>query len=45
MKNTLKKLASYKDAPWSDDNVLHDGQNVVVYKDGFPVTELSLIHI
>ena len=45
MKNTNQKLASYKDAPWSDDNVLHDGQNVVVYKDGFPVTEGHLLFV
>ena len=39
------RLASYKDAPWSDDNILHDGQNVVVYKDGFPVTEGHLLFV
>ena len=39
----MTKLNSYKEAPWSDDNILHDGQNVVVYKDGFPVTEGHLL--
>ena len=42
---TNTKLASYKDAPWADENIVHEGPNVVVYSDGFPVTEGHLLFV
>ena len=41
----MTKLNSYKEAPWSDENIVHEGPNVVVYKDGFPVTEGHLLFV
>ena len=41
----MKKLNSYKEAPWPDKHIVHDGPNVVVYKDGFPVTEGHLLFV
>ena len=38
-------LNSYKDAPWADENIVHESANVVVYKDGFPVTEGHLLFV
>ena len=32
------KLNSYKDAPWPRKNMIYEDENVIVYKDGFPVT-------
>ena len=51
MKNTTKMLdddphlTSYQDAPWSRKNMVHEDENVVVYKDGFPVTEGHLLFV
>ena len=51
MKNTTEMLDnnpyldSYKDAPWSRKNMVHEDENVVVYKDGFPVTEGHLLFV
>ena len=51
MKNTTKMLkddphlTSYQDAPWSRKNIVHEDENVVVYKDGFPVTEGHLLFV
>ena len=36
-------MDSYKDAPWPDKNIVHESKNLVVYKDGFPVTEGHLL--
>ena len=51
MKNTTKMLEdnphleSYQDAPWPRKNMVHEDKNVVVYKDGFPVTEGHLLFV
>jgi len=51
MKNTTQMLEnnpyldSYKDAPWPRKNMVHEDENVVVYKDGFPVTEGHLLFV
>ena len=51
MKNTTKmldddpNLESYKDAPWPDKHIVHEDENVVVYKDGYPVTEGHLLFV
>ena len=39
MKIKSNRLDSYKDAPWADENIVHESETLVVYKDGFPVTE------
>ena len=39
------RLASYKDAPWPDKHIVHESANVVVYKDGYPVTEGHLLFV
>ena len=38
-------LSSYKDAPWADENIVHESANVIVYKDGYPVTEGHLLFV
>ena len=38
-------LNSYKDAPWADENIIHESANVIVYKDGYPVTEGHLLFV
>ena len=38
-------LRSYKEAPWHDKNIIHEDENVVVYKDGYPVTEGHLLFV
>ena len=38
-------LRSYKEAPWADKNVVHEDEKVVVYKDGYPVTEGHLLFV
>ena len=51
MKNTTKMLEdnpyldSYQDAPWPRKNMVFEDENVVVYKDGFPVTEGHLLFV
>jgi len=51
MKNTTKmleddlQLDSYQDAPWPDKHIVHEDELVVVYKDGFPVTEGHLLFV
>jgi diadenosine tetraphosphate (Ap4A) HIT family hydrolase len=51
MKNTTKMLEdnpyldSYQDAPWPRKNIVFEDENVVVYKDGFPVTEGHLLFV
>ena len=39
------RLASYKDAPWPDKHIVHESANVIVYKDGYPVTEGHLLFV
>ena len=44
------QLTSYKDAPWAKapkayQNIVHEDENVIVYKDGFPVTEGHLLFV
>ncbi len=51
MKNTTKmldndpNLTSYKDAPWPRKNMVFEDENVVVYNDGYPVTEGHLLFV
>ena len=45
MKPKNDHLGSYKDAPWPDVNIVHEGENIVVYKDGYPVTEGHLLFV
>ena len=45
MKIKSNRLDSYKDAPWPDKNIVHESENLVVYKDGFPVTEGHLLFV
>ena len=56
MKNTTKMLDddpyldSYLDAPWAKapkayQNIVHEDENVIVFKDGFPVTEGHLLFV
>ncbi len=39
------KLNSYRDAPWPRKNMIYEDENVIVYKDGFPVTEGHLLFV
>ena len=45
MKIESISLESYKDAPWPDEHIVHEDENIVVYKDGFPVTEGHLLFV
>ena len=56
MKNTTKMLDddpyldSYKDAPWCSNpkayqNIVHEDENVIVFKDRYPVTEGHLLFV
>ena len=51
MKNTTSMLEndpyldSYKDAPWLDEHIVFEDENVIVYKDGYPVTEGHLLFV
>ena len=45
MKNESNRLTSYKEAPWPDERIVHESENLVVYKDGFPVTEGHLLFV
>ena len=38
-------LESYQDAPWPRKNMVFEDENVIVYKDGFPVTEGHLLFV
>jgi diadenosine tetraphosphate (Ap4A) HIT family hydrolase len=44
-KPKIEQLSSYKEVPFPDENIVHEDENVVVYKDGFPVTEGHLLFI
>ena len=39
------ELETYKDAPWPDENIVFENENIVVYKDGYPVTEGHLLFV
>ena len=45
MKDIEGRLRSYKDAPWPDENIVFENENIVVYKDGYPVTEGHLLFV
>ena len=45
MKDIEGRLSSYKDAPWSHKNMIFEDENLVVYKDGYPVTEGHLLFV
>ena len=45
MKDIEGRLRSYKEAPWPDEHIVHEDENVVVYKDGYPVTEGHLLFV
>jgi len=50
MKPKIDQLTSYKDAPWAKapkayQNIVHENENVIVFKDGFPVTEGHLLFV
>ena len=38
-------LSSYQDAPWPDKHIVHEDEDVVVYKDGYPVTKGHLLFV
>jgi len=44
-KPKIDQLDSYMDAPWRDKNIVHEDENVVVYEDGYPVTEGHLLFV
>ena len=39
------RLRSYEEAPWPDKHIIHENKNIVVYKDGYPVTEGHLLFV
>ena len=45
MKDIEGRLGSYKDAPWPDKHIVFEDENVIVYKDGYPVTEGHLLFV
>ena len=50
MKEIFGQLGSYDEAPWAKapkayQNIVHEDENVIVYKDGFPVTEGHLLFV
>ena len=45
MKDIEGRLRSYKDAPWPNENIVHEDEDVIVFKDGFPVTEGHLLFV
>ena len=50
MKPKIDQLNSYEDAPWAKapkayQNIVHEDENVIVFKDGFPVTEGHLLFV
>jgi diadenosine tetraphosphate (Ap4A) HIT family hydrolase len=45
MKDIEGRLSSYKDAPWSHKNMIFEDENLVVYKDGYPVTEGHVLFV
>ena len=50
MKEIEGHLKSYKDAPWAKvpkayQNIVYEDENLIVFKDGFPVTEGHLLFV
>ena len=50
MKPKIDQLNSYEDAPWAKapkayQNIVHEDENVIVFKDGYPVTEGHLLFV
>jgi len=50
MKDIEGRLSSYMDAPWAKapkayQNIVHEDENIIVFKDGFPVTEGHLLFV
>ena len=45
MKIETTQLEFYTDAPWHRKNMVYEDENVIVYKDGFPVTEGHLLFV
>ena len=45
MKIKSTSLESYEDAPWPDHNIVFEDENIIVYKDGYPVTEGHLLFV
>ena len=50
MKEIEGHLKSYKDAPWAKapkayQNIVYEDENIIVFKDGFPVTEGHLLFV
>ena len=41
----INRLSSYKDTPWPVENIVQENENIVVYKDGYPVTEGHLLFV
>ena len=50
MKDIENNLSSYKDAPWCNNpkayqNIVHEDENVLVFKDRYPVTDGHLLFV
>ena len=50
MKDIENNLSSYKDAPWCNNpkayqNIVHEDENVIIFKDRYPVTEGHLLFV
>ena len=50
MKDIEDRIRSYKDTPWCSNpkayqNIVHEDDNVIVFKDRFPVTEGHLLYV
>ena len=50
MKDIENRLRSYTEAPWANapkayQNIVHEDDDTIVYKDGFPVTEGHLLFV
>jgi len=45
MKPDPKYFETYLDAPWPDEHIIHETDDYVVYKDGYPVTAGHLLFV
>ena len=50
MKDIEGRIRSYKEPPWCNNpkayqNIVHEDEDVIVFKDGFPVTEGLLFFV
>jgi len=45
MVESKQQLEKWQDAPWPDENIVHQNETFVVYKDGYPVTEGHLLFV